>query len=64
MRSRADPRLPVIAVEPADRLARGIGSAGILEMRKSRKRRFAECGELRADGFQVQVHERASLTTP
>ncbi len=56
--------LPVIAVEPADRLPRGIGSAGILEVRKTRKRRLAECRELRADEIQVQVHERASLDGP
>ena len=49
--------LPVIAVEPVDRLAAGIGTARVLEMRKARERGLAEGGKLRADEIQVEIHE-------
>ena len=49
--------LPVVPVEPVDRLAAGIGAARILEVREARERRLAERRKLRADEIQVEIHE-------
>ena len=48
-------RAPVETIQPVDRLAAGIGTAGILEMRKSRERRLGESRELRAHEIQVEA---------
>jgi hypothetical protein len=51
--------LPVIAVQPRDGLPAGVGAAGVLEVRETLQRRFAEGGKLAAYIIEVEVAHRS-----
>ncbi len=56
--------LPVVAIEPGDRLAGRVGTAGILEVREPGKRWLAKGRKLRTDEVEVEVHGRVPCGRP